>query len=622
MAATSATSSVTSSTTSTNAVTLVLSDLTADVNQFASQFELYLQQNPTWIGNLTTQTSQTLIELISTVGTFAQARIMREAEDAFAETAQSDSAVYAITTMQGLRMTRYLPANMQVTLSSPSVVSFPPYSQFNCGGNYFFNQTQITIDPSTPSDNTVTLWEGQLSAYSMPGLGTERQTFMSEQNGFVISDRDVQVQVNGIIIPKAYGGLWSFDGLPGYADITTSDGRLLLQFGNLGGNTAQFGELNQFATIPGVNDIVVVTYPVTQGAAGNSLVTAGLAVTITGFPQVTGVALTNPSGGANNNPVIAYKNVASGGFGTYQSAVTKSQYAATIATYPGIIDAVTQAQREIAPADVRWMNVIRVSALTSPQWLMATNAADISDFTNYCQTVSMYSTYFLWQDPIAMPQTVDMDVYIFNSAIPEQVQTAIQTAITNLFAPRPGLMMTNLYPSDLIEAAFNSSPGAISYINVNAPTGPMIVTAPASPIPTFTIIDAGGTLAQGSYAYGISTIDTTGEAGTPVNWVFPQITATTNAYQIELTWPAVDNAATYEIWGRNADVGIGLLASLPATTLTWTDNGSVTPGTPLNSSIANVPIRYNSLGSLTVNVYYADRQQLYDASNPTRLSNG
>jgi hypothetical protein len=283
---------------------------------------------------------------------------------------------------------------------------------------------------------------------------------------------------------------------------------------------------------------------------------------------------------------------------------------------------VTQAQREIDPGDVRWMNVIRVSALTSPQWLMATNAADINEFTSYCQTVSMYSTYFLWQDPIAVPQTVDMDIYIFNSAIPEQVQTAIQTAITNLFAPRPGLMMTNFYPSDLIEAAFNASPGAISYINVNAPTGPMIVTAPASPVPTYTLIDAGGTLGQGVYAYGISTIDTSGEEGTPVNWVFPQITATTNAYQVQLNWPAVENAQTYKVWGRNADVGIGLLATLPSTTLTWTDNGSVTPGEPLNSSIANVPIRYNSLGSLTVNVYYADRQQRYDSSDPTRLSTG
>jgi hypothetical protein len=602
--------------------TLILSDLTADVNQFAAQFELYLQQKPTWKGNLTTQTSQTLIELISTVGAFAQGRIMREAEDAFAETAQSDSAVRSITTMQGLRMTRYLPAEMSVTLSAPSVVSLPPLTQFNCAGNYFFNRTQITIDPSNTSANTVTLYEGQISSWTMPGLGTERQTWPSPEDSFVVSDRDVSVQVNGVLIPKSYGGLWSFDGLPGYADITMSDGRALLQFGNLGGNTAQFGDTNQFGTIPGINDTVIISYPVTLGASGNNLVTTGKAVTITGFPLITGIALGNPTGGANDNPVIAYKNVASGGFGTYQSAVTKSQYLATIATYPGIIDAVTQAQREIDPGDVRWMNVIRVSGLTNPQWTIASTPAQISDFTNYCQTVSMYSTYFLWQDPIAVPRDVSLDVYIFNSAIPDQVQQAVTTAITNLFAPRPGLLMTNFYPSDLIEAAFNSSTGAISYINVNAPTGPMIVTAPESPIPTYTIVDSGGSLAEGVYAYGISTTLTDGEVGTPINWVFPQITSNTNASQVVLTWPAVYNAASYQVWGRSAEVGIGLLGNVPAGTLTFTDNGSITPSGSLDSSIANVPIRYNSLNSIVVNVYYAERQQRYDSSDPTRMSGG
>lgn len=603
--------------------TLVLSDLTADVNQFATQFELRLQQKPTWKGNLTTQTSQTLIELISTVGTFAQARIMREAEDEFAETAQSDSAIRSITTMQGLRMTRFLPASMSVTLSSPVVVSIPPLTQFQCAGNYFFNRDQITIDPvASPNGVTLDIYEGKVAAYSMNGLGTERQTFVSSEGNFTVSDRDVLVQVNGILIPKAYGGLWSFDGLPGYADITMSDGRLLLQFGNLGGNTAQFGQTNQFGTIPGINDVVVISYPVTKGASGNNLVTAGKSVSITGLPLVTGISLENPTGGANDNPVIAYKNVASGGFGTYQSAVTKSQYAATIATYPGIIDAVTQAQREIDPGDVRWMNVIRVSGLTSPQWTLAQNADQIKQFTDYCQSVTMYSTYFLWQDPIPQPRVVNMDVYIFNSAIPAQVQQAVTTAINNLFAPRPGLLMTNFYESDLIEAAFTSSPGAISYLNVNAPTGPMIVTAPESPIPTFTILNGGGSLAEGVYAYGISTRLNSGEEGTPINWVFPQVVSATNTSEIQLNWPAVFDAQTYIIWGRSAEAGIGKLIEIPAGTLTWTDDGSLSPTTPLDSSIAKVPIRYNSLQSVTVNVFYAERQQRYDSSDPTRLSGG
>jgi hypothetical protein len=210
-------------------------------------------------------------------------------------------------------------------------------------------------------------------------------------------------------------------------------------------------------------------------------------------------------------------------------------------------------------------------------------------------------------------------VYVFNSAVPSQVQTNVEAAITNLFAPRPGLLMTNFYPSDLVETAFNSSPGLISYINVITPTGPMIVTAPESPVPTYTIDDLAGTLGPGIYAYGISTTSTNGQTGTPVNWVFPQITATTDNYEVNLAWPAVYNAAYYNIYGRSAESTIGLLATVPATQLTFTDNGSITPTGTLPSS-ANVPIQYNQLGTLTVNVSYADRQQQVLTSNPTRLS--
>ncbi|MDN3069175.1 hypothetical protein, partial [Enterococcus faecalis] len=156
----------------------------------------------------------------------------------------------------------------------------------------------------------------------------------------------------------------------------------------------------------------------------------------------------------NANPVVSYKNVASGGFGTYQSAVTKSQYQSIIATYPGILDVMTQAQREIDPSDYRWMNVVRVSALTASPWTQA----QIQDFLNYCQKVTMYSTYFIWQDPIAIARNVALDVYAFNSANLLQVQQSVEQVIQTLFSKRPGLLMTNFYISDLVNAAMKSNP--------------------------------------------------------------------------------------------------------------------------------------------------------------------
>jgi hypothetical protein len=155
----------------------------------------------------------------------------------------------------------------------------------------------------------------------------------------------------------------------------------------------------------------------------------------------------------------------------------------------------------------------------------------------------------------------------------------------------------------------------MSYAIVIAPTYPMIVTAPESPVPTYTLIPGGGVLGEYQYAYGISTVNTAGEEGPPVNWVTPQVVSTTNSYAIQITWPEVDGTATYHIWGRKPGA-IGLLASVVAgSPLTFTDDGSITPtGTPPNL-LSEVPIRYNSLNSLTVTAYFSERQQRISTSS-------
>lgn len=602
--ATSSTSSTASTSTSSNV--LVLSDLTVDFDQFVVQFQQALINKPTWVGNLTTQTSETLIEFQASIGTFAQGRILRVYEDAYAETAQSDDAILSIAQMQGLRLTRYLPAGVPATLTSPVSVSLAPLTQFNAAGNYFFNRDQLQLLAGIPTQ--VTLFEGQVFSYVMPGLGTERATFVSSQDSFVISDQDVMVQVNNVLIPKSLGSvLWNFSGLPGYGDLTLSDGRLLVQFGNLGGSNGYFG------TIPQTNDVVTISYPVTKGGSGNNITTLNKTVTVQGFPLIGGTFTDNPSGGADDKPILAYKNVASGSFGTNESGVTKSQYQSIISTYPGIVDAVTQAQREIDPNDFRWMNVIRVSALTTSPWTQQQK----QDFTNYCQSVTMYAGYFLYQDAIAIPRDVEVDVYVFNTAIPSQVQQQAITAVTRLFAPRPGLLMTNLYPSDIGKAIGQEAAGAVSYLEVNSP-GPMIVTSPTSPQITYTLVPGGGSLGELVYSYAISTDLTDGDVGFPSNWVFPQIITNTANYAIQLTWPAVYGASQYHVWGRTASGNmLGLLATIPASQpLTFTDTGAITPTGTLPTS-QDFPIRYNQLNNLVVNVYYSERQQRLDG-DPTR----
>jgi len=534
-----------------------------------------------------------------------QGRLIRAREDSFSETAMSDDAVRAITQMQGLRMSRKLPCDMQVTLTSTINVTLDPFTQFTISGQSYFNREQLTLIANVAQ--TVDLNEGVVNTYSMSGLGSPRQTFLTDEDSFTVSDTDVRVFVNSTQLPRSLGTLWNFSNLPAFSDLTTSDGRLLVIFGS-----------EQFGTTPQVTDNVVVQYVVTQGTNGASATLVGKPISVTGFSYITGVSLANPTGGGDEQPIQTYKNLSSGAFGTYSSAVTKSQYQATIGVYSGIIDSVTQAQRDINPLALQWMNVIRISALTNTPW----SQDQIRDYINYLQTVTMYACRFVWQDPIAVPRTVDLTVYCFNSAILSQVQAACIAAITELFSPRPGILLTNFYNSDLINACVVAGAGAVSYVIVSQPIDPMIVTAPLSPELEYQLVPGGGTLGELVYAYAVTTVNAAGEEGPPNNWVFPQVIGPTAADAVILTWQPLQDVVTYKIYGRTASgTGIGLLGTVgTAGPYTFTDNGSITPtGLPPNS-IADVPIRYNSLASLTVNVQFAERQQRLATNTPTRSS--
>lgn len=641
-----------------------LLDSTVDQAQFVQQFEADLATSGIWSIGITSETSQTLIEFISAIGTFLTSRVTRAVEDAFPSTAQSDSAIRAVVNMQGLRLSRKLPATIPCTIVSATTQTLPPYSQLSGGGYNWFITKALSLSADVPV--TTTLREGLVYTKDLAGTGTDFQTWVSVDDSFVVSDQDVLVELNGSDLTKVYGALWNYPGVGAYADTTLPDGRLNLQFG-----------ANGYGTVPGVNDVVTITYAKTQGSSVNGANLTGTKLSGSSVTGVSGNFTSNPSGGADEKPTVAYKNFAAGSFGTYSSAVTKSQYSATVANYPGIVDAITQAQREINPSLLKWMNVIRVSALTSSTW----SEDQINEFLAYLQKVTMFQPKFLWQAPVGVGVDVDLTVYCYNSVNSlAAVQAQVIAGIQNLFAPRTGLLMTDLFPDDLTNTGHNSSPGQISYIVVNKPTGPMIVTSPLSPQLLYTVTSSGGSLVQGVYDYAVSTdapspspffmglIDAststpppwptstqTGQYwiisnagtiggiggtsvglgdqilatspgslagnyvvnpaatngvidhGTPSNWVNPQVFTTGS--QVALDWSSnpVPGALVYNIWGRRPGY-IGILDTVLASTVSYNDVGGPDP-TPVDiGSTSDTLIRYNFLNSLHVTVLYANRQ--------------
>lgn len=652
--------------------TLIVLDLvqlnlpTVDQDQFVQQFQAKLATSGTWSYGLATQTSQTLIEYVSAVGTLMTAKIVRAVEDAFPETAQSDSAIRAIVNMQGLRISRMLPAAMQITATSNIAQTIPPFTQWSAGGYSWFNSQPVVFQPNVAQ--TVTLKEGQVVTNQVTGLGTDLQAWISNDDQFTVSDQDVVVSIGSQDLYKTFGPLWNYQGIKAYSDLTLSNGRLVVQFGAQG-----------YGAVPSPSDVVTIVYAKTQGATVNGANLAGARVTCAiAASSLTATVVSNPSGGADTKPTVAYKNFAAGSFGTYSSGVTKAQYSSLVNNYPGIIDAYTQAQREINPSDVKWMNVIRVSALTSSPWTQQ----QVQDFTRYMQSVTMYSPQFVWQAPVPIPRDVEMEIYCYNSVNSlSDTENTVEAAIQALFAPRAGILMTNFYNSDLERTAFNAVPGQISYIIIKEPTSPMIVTAPLSPQITYTVIPSGGSLSQLLYSYSVSVdapspsqwlrglinastnpswpvateageywvISVAGtvagnavavgdqvlatspttftivpeatngviDVGVPANWVNPEVTQSGSRVQLDWSANPVQDALRYHLWGRRAGY-LGILATLPATQTAYTDVGGPDP-TPQPVGVqSDTLIRYNSLNSLKVTAFYANRQNnvLLPVRNP------
>lgn len=573
-----------------------LSNLTLDQSQFVSQFQDYLSKTKSWSYGLTTTTSQTLIELISAVGTLVTAKLVRVKEDAFPETAQSDSAILATAQMQGVRLSRKLPASASVRLSSAVNQVLAPFTQFAGGGLPWFNAEEIVLTSGAPK--VAILKQGEVKSVSLQGLGTDLQAWVSPEDAFVVSDQDVRVSINGATIFKSFGGLWNFEGSKAFADGTMADGRLLLQFGS-----------RTYGAVPGTNDQISIRYAVTRGADVNglALVDTSLTSSISGIDSAVFTSV--PAGGANERSPVAYKNFASGTFGTFGSGITKSQYRVVVGNYPGVIDAVTQSQREVNPAALEWMNVIRISALTSSPW----SQAQVSEYLAYVESQTMYSTRFVWQAPVPIPRDLKVNVYCLNSVSSTQsVTTAVKAAITKLFAPRQGLLLLNIYESDIVETALAAAPGQISYVEVVSPTQAMVVTSPTSPQLTFSVLATQGTLDPAVYAYAVSA-DTPSplgggaeDIGTPSNWVFPQVTEQSS---ISISWEdsQVPGALRYHVWGRLAGQ-IGKIASFPADVVVFEDDGSITITPESFASSADVLIRYNTLNTLEVTTFYAARQ--------------
>jgi hypothetical protein len=544
-----------------------LSNIAPDWESIVTQLQTQAGNFPTWTDRITGATGQTIIEMIAAIAAYSQFAIESSYQESWPDSAKNSDSLYAAANYAGVRITRKNPAALTFDITSTTSRTITAYSQFVGAGTKWFNRDAITLVSNTPL--TVTLYQGEVITKSSYAMATDFQAFVSAEDSFQVSDTDVLVKINNISIPAIIQGLWTKKSLPGAQQFTLPDGKMIVLFGN-----------DIYGSKPGVNDLVSITYVVTLGQDGNNIVTQNKQIVLDGDPSVSGTPNATASDGGNEPDFVVYKNVVPAMFGAFDSAVTGPQYKSLPLQYPGVIDARVLSQREINPYALTWMNVMKVSLLTSSSW----DQTAWDNFEAFFNAGTMYSTRIVRNDPQSVDITVTATVSCKTFSNLTNVQTNIQAALDNLFELRQGSIGLDIYMSDVI-TAIKEADSNVEFVQLASPTIDYALSTLGVARPT--LIEAGGgSLAAGTYDYAISVTSTLGGSSAPAKW--GSITVTGGSNSVQLSWTAVPNALGYSIWGRVTGSALGLIASVSGSTLTYTDTGGITPTppVPVESTIA------------------------------------
>lgn len=309
-------------------------------------------------------------------------------------------------------------------------------------------------------NESVFLYQGTVQTDTFISDGTNFQQMYLTPKNFEVSDTDVKVVVvnPSTNIPSEWsnidGGIWEADSQSHvYYDSTSGYGEAIIAFGD-----------SEHGTIPPLGSRVQVTYASTSGSLANNGLTS-FKVACPTLDWLTGVTTTVISGGADEKPASFYRQMAPRIYKARRRAVTDSDYEAAALDYPGIISAGAMAQRDIAPGDLRWMNVVQLCVLPIDTSLDGLTDSEWGELKTYMFKRTHAAVYLRTLNPTRLDVELDITVALKAAFTSSGVMPLVEAAVRSLFARRADTLGRRITMSDIVYAA--KSVEGVDYVDVD-----------------------------------------------------------------------------------------------------------------------------------------------------------
>ena len=447
---------------------LPVSKVAVDENVIINELRRNLSRSEVWKDILPTNVGSTIMKLISGSHTVNQHYILTALREAFLGTSVRDSSIYEGTRSLGVHIARKLPASTQIELQNNTDVTYfiPPYSEVLIGQEWYYTVEQYSIAPNS-NIRQANVYQGEVHnvEFQTDDIPTVLPSIRLGVRNFAVADRDILVWTVDNVSKQVTQWTKSEVGLfelgpedKSYFEVTTGDGDVMLIFG-----TGDNGAL-----LP-VNSTLHVRYIKTKGAAVSGV--SGDRVRLPNVPEVAGWTITPTTAGGDEKSASYYKQFAPLMFRAKRKAISPSEVRALVMRYPGVADCQLFYQRDIAPNDPLWQNVMRVCILPeSSDSLGGANpnpqSAAWAAFTDWLETQIHHLGQVQPWNPTKTFVRLNILIAVHNNVDREETRILAAERILKLFQRRPNILGARLSRSDLENACRVEG---VDYIEVNSP---------------------------------------------------------------------------------------------------------------------------------------------------------